>query len=225
MPTILITGAARGLGLAFAHAYAQDGWRVHACARGGARQELADVAGDVVPHALDVRDRRAIDELVHDLAGEPIDVLMNNAGILVPEDKPIAAVGDREWLDSFHVNAIAPLRIADALTPNVAASRRKLMVFLTSRMGSVSRMAPGGHPYRMSKAALNSGVRCLALDPERRGITLLLIHPGWVRTDMGTQHADIDIATSVAGVRQLIAEATPEDNGRFLSYDGSELPW
>lgn len=225
MPTILITGAARGLGLEFARQFAADGWRVHACARGGARRDYGAVPGDIVAHDLDVRDATQIAALKRDLAGEPIDILLNNAGILIPEDRPVAAVSDAEWLDSFHVNSIAPLRIADALTPDVAASGRKLMVFLTSRMGSISRMAAGGHPYRMSKAALNSGVRCLALDPERRGITMLLIHPGWVRTDMGTPSADIDIKTSIDGVRRVIDHATPADNGRFLNYDGTELPW
>lgn len=225
MPTILITGAARGLGLEFARQYARDGWRVHACARGGARRDYGDAHGDVVAHDLDVRDGDQIAALKRDLAGEPIDILLNNAGILVPEDRPVAAVGDAEWLDSFHVNSIAPLRIADALTPNVRASGRKLMVFLTSRMGSIARMGAGGHPYRMSKAALNSGVRCLSLDPERRGITMLLIHPGWVRTDMGTSHADIDIKTSIDGMRRVIDGATPADNGRFFNVDGSELPW
>jgi NAD(P)-dependent dehydrogenase (short-subunit alcohol dehydrogenase family) len=141
------------------------------------------------------------------------------------ERLPVAEVSDEAWLDSFHINSIAPLRIADALTANVAASGRKLMVFLTSRMGSISNMGAGSHAYRMSKAALNSGVRCLSLDPERRDITMLLLHPGWVRTDMGTEHADIDSRTSIDGMRRVIDKATPADNGRFLNYDGTELPW
>lgn len=226
MPTVLITGAGRGLGLEFARQYAADGWRVDACCREPAKAAaLKKLGGDVTVHPLDVRDGKGIAALAKTLAGEPIDVLLNNAGIYGPRGQALAAIDDKAWLEVFQVNAIAPLRIADALAGNVAQSKRKLMVFITSQMGSIARMGTGAHPYRMSKSALNSGVRCLSLDLEAQGIACVVFHPGWVKTDMGGSAAPVEPKTSIAGMRAVIAKLKASDNGRFFGYDGEEIPW
>ncbi|MFI4988841.1 MAG: SDR family oxidoreductase [Alphaproteobacteria bacterium] len=226
MPTVLITGASRGLGLEFARQYAADGWRVIACARAPeTAAALKGLAGDIVTQRLDVRDAKAMAPLRAALKGEPIDLLINNAGISGPREEAMPAVSDADWLEVFHVNAIAPLRVAEALAENVAKSRMKLMVYITSQMGSIARMAPGRRPYRMSKAALNAGARGLALELAGRGITSVVFHPGWVRTDMGGPGGALDVETSIAGMRATIARLKPSDNGRFLNYDGAEIPW
>ena len=222
MATVLITGAGRGLGLEFARQYAAQGWRVHACAR---RPESLAQLEDVVAHPLDVRDARQIEALAAALAGEAIDLLINNAGIYGPRTDSLRKLRDEEWLEVFRVNAIAPLRIASALADNVAKSKMRLMVFITSQMGSIARAGAGAHPYRMSKAALNAGVRVLSLELAGRGITCVVLHPGWVRTDMGGPGGALDPATSIAGMRAVIAGLKPSDNGRFLAYDGAEMPW
>jgi len=224
--TVLITGAGRGLGLEFARQYAADGWRVHACARQPEKATaLKKLAGEVVTHRLDVCQGKEIALLQTTLAGEAIDVLLNNAGIPGPRGQPIADIRDEDWLEVLRVNAIAPLRVASALADNVAKSKMRLMVFISSQLGSIARAGAGWHPYRMSKAALNAGVRVLSLELAGRGITCVVFHPGWVRTDMGGPGAALDPATSIAGMRAVIARLKPSDNGRFLNYDGAEIPW
>jgi NAD(P)-dependent dehydrogenase (short-subunit alcohol dehydrogenase family) len=226
MPTVLITGAGRGLGLEFARQYLADGWRVHACCREPARAAaLKAFEGDVIRHALDMRDQKAIAALGDALGDEAIDVLINNAGIYGPRGQSFAAIPDKEWLDVFHVNSIAPLRVADALADNVAKSKLKRMVFITSQMGSIARINGGAHPYRMSKAALNAGVRTLSLELEGRGIVSVVLHPGWVRTDMGGAGAPLEPKVSIEGMRAVIARLKPSDNGRFYGYGGDEIPW
>ena len=226
MPTILITGAGRGLGLEFTRQYAADGWRIHACCRDPeAATALAKIKGNVVLHRLDVREHPQIAALNSALKTEPIDILLNNAGIYGPRGQSISQLTDGAWLDVFHVNSIAPIRIADALVDNVERSKKKIMVFITSQMGSIARMGQGAHPYRMSKTALNSGVRNLSLEYASRGIVCVLFHPGWVKTDMGGPGATIDVKTSIDGMRSVIAKLKPSDNGRFLDYDGAEIPW
>ena len=223
MPTVLITGAGRGLGLEFARQYAADGWRVHACAR--RPDAAAGLKGEVVIHPLDVCDAGQIAALRDVLADEAIDLLINNAGIYGPRVTSTAEVSDADWLEVFHVNSVAPLRVASALAENVARSRMKLMVFITSQMGSIARIGADARPYRMSKAALNAGVRGLSLELVGRGITSVVFHPGWVRTDMGGAGAALDSKTSITNMRAVIAKLKASDNGRFLNYDGAEIPW
>ncbi len=226
MPSLLITGAGRGLGLEFVRQYAADGWRVHACARAPAQSPaLKALSGDVVLHRLEVSDAAQLAALKAALADEPIDLLINNAGISGPRVETIPEIADAAWLEVFHVNAIAPLRLSTALADNVARSRLRLMVYITSQLGSIARISAGRYPYRMSKAALNAGARALALELAGRGITGVLFHPGWVRTDMGGPGAALDAKSSIAAMRTVIARLKPSDNGRFLNYDGTEMPW
>ncbi len=225
MPTILITGASRGLGLALSQSYARDGWRVLAACR----SPDAAIADGAERLTLDVSDPLSIAALKDSLAGIAIDVLWNNAGVYLDKDRGLDQIEDASWLSSFEINTIAPIRIASALASNVAASERKVMAFTTSKMGSLAGNGTGAYTYRSSKAALNMAVRCFAADYADQGISCLLLHPGHVRTDMGGPEGAIDTATSVAGMRALVDRVTPTErrscNDGFFDYDGSTIPW
>jgi len=233
VPTVLVTGASRGLGLEFVRQYAYLGWEVHACVRApeGAQglQSLAaaQAAGGVRIHRLDVTDFAAIDALARELEGLPIDVLINNAGTMGPRGDAFGASDFAAWEGIFRLNAFAPLKMAEAFVGHVGRSAEKKIVSISTIMASMARNGMGGfYAYRASKAALNAIMVSLALDVgRRRGIIAALLHPGWVRTDMGGARAEIEPAASVEGMRRVIAGLTREQGGRFLSYDGSELPW
>lgn len=224
MPTVLITGASRGLGLEFARQYAADGWRVHACCRepGGA---VTEISGDVVCHALDVTDTAAIAALGAALKGEALDLLVNNAGIMGRGQK-LGRIDADGWGTVLRVNAIAPIMLSEALLPNLRKATGARIAMLTSRMGSIADNTSGGmYAYRSSKAALNAAARSLALDLAGDGIGVVLLHPGWVRTDMGGPNGQIDAPEAVTGLRRIIANLKMADSGAFYAYDGRQIPW
>jgi NAD(P)-dependent dehydrogenase (short-subunit alcohol dehydrogenase family) len=240
MPTVLVTGAARGLGLELVRQYAADGWTVLACVRTPPRAvELAALAegarGRVELHMLDLDDHGSVDALAARLAGRPIDVLLNSAGTMgegsfAAEGIAFGRFGSSDfddWGHVFRVNVMGPMKMAEAFVGHVAASEQKKIVALTSVIGSIARNTIGSlYAYRASKAALNAVMRSLSIDLRKsHGILAAPIHPGWVRTDMGGARADIDAATSVAGIRDVIAALDAGRAGRFWMYDGSELPW
>jgi len=226
MPTVLITGANRGIGLEFARQYAADGWRVlAACRNPGAARHLKEIKGDIELHALDVREDEQIPDLAMTLAKESIDILVNNAGVIGPREH-FRKTDTSSWLEVFHINSIAPARMAEAFADHLERSSRKLIVNITSKMGSITDNTSGGsYVYRSSKAALNMVAKTLAVDLAARGITVVLFHPGWVRTDMGGPSALITPRESVAGMREKIATLTPADSGKFFNFDGRPLPW
>lgn len=226
MPNVLITGANRGIGLEFARSFAGDGWQVHACCRQPEKaRALKEVGGDLSVHRLDVTDGLQVAGLSRELADETIDVLVNNAGVYGPRNTAGRIPFD-QWAEVFEINAIAPLRVAQRFVEQVAASDRKLIVNVSSRMGSIAENSGGGeYIYRSSKAALNMVAKSLSIDLAGRGITVVLFHPGWVQTDMGGKEAAITPQDSVAGMRAVIERLTPAENGKFFNYDGSELPW
>ncbi len=230
MPTVLITGANRGIGLALARGYAAEGWRLHACCRNPDKAKdlkaLKEGSGDrVAIHRLDVTEGLKVANLARELAEEAIDVLINNAGISGPRGGFGETDYDR-WQPVLAVNTFAPLRMAERFVEQVARGERKLIVNISSKMGSIGANVSGDSIiYRASKAALNQGSKCLSVALAPRGITVILFHPGWVSTDMGGAEAPVTPADSAAGIRAVIARATPADNGRFFNYDGAELPW
>jgi NAD(P)-dependent dehydrogenase (short-subunit alcohol dehydrogenase family) len=237
MPTTLITGANRGLGLEFVRQYAADGWQVIAGCRdpdqAAELQELvARANGAVEPQPLDVADGRSVAELARKLAGRPIDLLVNNAGMGGSGRETLGQIDYERWQEVLAVNTLGPLRVTEALIDNVAASPRKLVVTVSSGLGSLERLAQQsgtgsglGYAYRTSKAAVNMAMLALAHEVRPRGITVVILNPGWVRTDMGGPNARLSPEESIAGMRRVIAGLTPADAGRFLSYDGTELPW
>jgi NAD(P)-dependent dehydrogenase (short-subunit alcohol dehydrogenase family) len=238
MPTLLITGANRGLGFGLTELYVADGWRIFACVRApqkaAALSALAAKAdGRLTLHPLDVEDHASVEALGRALRGQPIDVLLNVAGWygsrINSEPGGLGKFGESdfaEWERIYRINVIGPMKMAETFVDNVAASQQKKLVSLTSIIGSI-----GGNPsgmmygYRASKAALNAVMKAMAIDLKARGIIAVPLHPGWVRTEMGGPNADIDTPESVHGMKKVIDGLTPADSGRFLAYDGSELPW
>lgn len=227
MPTVLITGANRGLGLEMARQYAGAGWRVHAACRApDAAQALKAVRGAVAVHPLDVESDASVSALGRTLAGEAIDLLVNNAGATATQRTALGDIDYEAWARLFRVNAMAPLRVAAAFVEPVARSERRTMLFVSTRAGSIhDNLAGGRYLYRSSKAALNMVVRSLAIDLAPRRIVCTAVHPGWVRTDMGGPGAPIDAPTSIAALRALVDRLEPHDSGRFLNYDGREIAW
>ena len=226
MPTALITGASRGLGLEFTRQYAAEGWRVHACCRRPDEAEaLKALPGDVVRHRLDVTDGARIADLARELAGEPIDLLINNAGIY----EGAAVFGETDydaWREVLEVNTLAPLRMSEAFDRHVAASGRRVIVGVSAVLGSISRNEAGGdYPYRTSKAALHMITKGLSVELAGRGIIAVAISPGSVRTDMNSPDAELSPEESVAAMRGAIDSLTPADSGRLMTRFGEHVPW
>lgn len=223
MPTVLITGANRGIGLEFAKQYRRDGWKVIATARmPEAATELAAIEGiQVLP--LDVIDPVSVQSFVDDLAGEPIDLLIHNAGVYGPK---AGIVTHDEWLAVFEANTLAPYFLTQALLDNVRAGTGKTIATLTSKMGSMADNTSGGaYIYRSSKAAVNAVMKSFAEDLKPEGIKVALLHPGWVQTDMGGQNALINTETSVSGMRWVLEGLKADQTGGFFAYDGQSVPW
>ncbi len=204
MPTVLITGASRGLGLELVRQYGAAGWDVIACAR--SPQKAADLqslaAGSerrVAVHPLDVTDFAAIAALAGELSGRAIDVLISNAGTMGSRGNALGSIDLAEWDDIFRLNTFAPLKLAEAFAAHIARSSERKIVAISTIMASMARNDMGGfYAYRASKAALNAIMVSLAIDLGRRhGIIAATLHPGWVRTDMGGSRAEIDAQTSV----------------------------
>ncbi|MGE0650955.1 MAG: SDR family oxidoreductase [Alphaproteobacteria bacterium] len=226
MPSVLITGANRGLGLEFARQYAADGWRVHAACRMPDRAtELAGIKGDVTVHPLDVTDSGAITALVDALGNDAIDVLVNNAGVY-GRRQSLGRIDYGGWESVLRTNVLAPIAMTEAFLPALQRAEKPRVALITSRMGSIADNTSGGYyAYRSSKAALNAAGRSLALDLREQGIVVLMLHPGWVRTDMGGASAPLEPRDSIAALRRIIDGAKMTDSGRFFSYNGSEVPW
>lgn len=227
MSRVLISGANRGLGLEFARQYAAEGWIVHGTARNPSKAaELAELGGNVHVHALDVRDQTSIDALARSLSGEPIDLLIANAAILLDFDQPIEIMGRDDFLEVFSVNTLGPLMLASALLPNVERGQLKLVTAMSSLMSSITRNDWGTqHVYRASKTALNAVWTSLAREWRPRGIACVLIRPGYVRTKLNNFKGELDPPESVRGLREVIAGLSLADAGRLIGYDGRDLPW
>lgn len=224
MPTILVVGASRGLGLEFVRQFSAAGWRAIGTVRDMARGADVSKAGGEV-YLCDVTDPASVERLGARLAKDSIDVLVCNAGIYSGRDWKLGGTDYADFEQILRTNTLAPLRVVEALVEPVARGAQKKIVLMSSRMGSNAQSSGGSMPYRVSKAALNSVAKNLSIELAPRGITTVCTHPGWVRTDMGGASAAIDPAESIAGLRKVIEGLKPSDNGKFFNYDGSELPW
>jgi NAD(P)-dependent dehydrogenase (short-subunit alcohol dehydrogenase family) len=231
MPSTLITGANRGLGLEFARQYLANGWRVYgACRNPSSASELSRLA-DTCDHkirviGLDVTDLASVKSAAARLDGQAIDLLLNNAGVGGPRGQTIGNIDYVAWEKVLDVNTMGPMRISEAFVDHVARSKRKLIVTLTSGMGSIADNTSGGSiAYRSSKAAVNMVTRSLATDLAPLGITCVVVNPGWVLTDMGGPHATMTPAESVKRLTDLIETLGPAQSGKFLNHDGREFPW
>ncbi|MDA0367776.1 MAG: SDR family oxidoreductase [Proteobacteria bacterium] len=238
MKTLLITGANRGLGFDFTRRMAETGWHIHACCRAPAQADgLQALAAkhDVTIHALDVADFGQIDALKTKLGDEPIDVLFNNAGIMETSQRTLSldhtnqmfdSLDEDEWMAVMRVNTMAPLRMCEVFVDNVAASDRKQILMMSSIVGSIgSNQTPRWYHYGTSKTALNMVMRNLAADLKDRGISVVSLHPGWTQTDMGGPTAALSIDESVGGLFKVVETLTPNDSGRFIAWNGDDVPW
>ncbi|HYW14712.1 MAG TPA: SDR family oxidoreductase [Allosphingosinicella sp.] len=222
MPRVLVTGAGRGIGLEFVRQYAADGWEVIATVRDPAKAEELEALG-VRVETLDMSDFGALAAFAARLGGEPLDLFVANAGI----SKAVSirsAEDSNAWQEVHAVNAVAPTLLAETLLPLVEAAGGR-MAAISSRMGSIDDSSGGYVAYRSSKAALNAAWRALALGWRQRPVTLLLLHPGWVQTDMGGSQAPLQADESVSGMRRVIAGLARSESGAFLDYRGDPIPW
>ena len=218
MPTVLITGANRGIGLEFARQYAAEGWAVVATVREHS-PELD--ALNVRVERLDMRNLDAVAGFAERL--DSLDLLVANAGTYGPKSPESGQEGE-EWLETFAVNTVAPYLLAQSVLPLVERSEGKLIA-ISTKMGSIDDNTSGGYiAYRSSKSALNMAWRSLAID-NRGKATCAVIHPGWVQTRMGGRSAPLSPEDSVSGMRKVIDDLTEADSGGFFSHDGSQIPW
>jgi NAD(P)-dependent dehydrogenase (short-subunit alcohol dehydrogenase family) len=231
MRNMLVTGANRGLGLEFARQYAADGWKVYAACRDpDAARELVQLAaesgGAIRVLALEVTDAASVRAAAQSLAGDPIDLLVNNAGVGSPKKQRLGSLDYAAWAQVLDVNTLGPMRVVEAFLDNIANGSDRQIVTLTSAMGSIADNASGGsYAYRSSKAAVNIVMKSLSIDLAPRGISCVVVHPGWVRTAMGGPDGKLTPAESVTALRRLIAGLKPQDTGRFFNYDGKPYPW
>jgi len=232
METTLITGANRGIGLEFSRQFAENGWCVLACSRNLERSDALNKLATEYPeqitlYTLDVTDHGQIKKLSQTLANKPIDLLINNAGVFPDiNDRSFGQTDYDAWAYAFLVNTMAPLKMAEAFITQITQSNRKTIVTITSKMGSVADNGRGGsYIYRSSKSAVNMVVKSIAIDLESNGIISVLLHPGWVRTDMGGPSGLISVEQSVSGMLSVIREVTSTDSGKFIAYDGQIIPW
>ncbi len=230
MPSIFITGSNRGLGLEWVRQCADDGWRVFATcchpAEAFELRKLAEQYPQVSIHRLDVTIAEDIRAIIWEMEGEPIDILLSNAGVYLEKGGPeFGCFRYQEWAQTFAVNTMGSMRIAEALIDNVTRSDRKLIVAISSHMGSIADIQnPDSYYYRSSKAALNAAMQGLSVQLRPLGIGVLILHPGGVKTRMGPP-GGITPEKSIREMRQVIDRFTLADSGRFLQYDGTELPW
>jgi NAD(P)-dependent dehydrogenase (short-subunit alcohol dehydrogenase family) len=220
MPTILITGAGRGLGLELARQYAQDGWRVIGTVRDG---DLKKIGAESLK--VDVTDFAAVKALPAKLKGEPLDVLFCNAGIIGKRGMALGSFDYAEWEKVLRVNLLGAAAVIEVLADNVAASERKTIAVMSSRLGSITETSGMTLPYSTSKAALNLLAKALAETLRPRGVIVAALSPGWVSTDMGGQGAPLTPEVSVRGLRKVLGGLRREDSGKVFSHDGSQIPW
>lgn len=230
MPHALITGANRGIGLETTRQLLERTWTITAAVRdpdaAAELQALDPGDGRLRITAYDASDTGAAARLRSQI-NDPIDILFANAGVMGAGDQDQAATAASEaFIEVIRINTLAPLALAGAFADLVSKSQLKVIALQSSRMGSIADNDSGGrYAYRASKAALNAVGKSLSIDLKPEGIVVLILHPGWVRTDMGGPNGNLTVAESVGGQLDLIARANPAMSGRFFHSNGEDLPW
>ncbi|MCQ4267565.1 SDR family oxidoreductase [Pseudomonas stutzeri] len=223
--TILIVGASRGLGLGLARQFSSQGWQVIATVRDPARADALKALAGVRIEALELDDPDSLERLAQRLTGTQLDVLYVNAGIAGPQNKPATAASQMEVGQLFFTNAAAPVRLAERLLPLVE-QKQGVIVFMSSILGSVETGPGMGMPlYGASKAALNHLTRSFVAGLGESTLTVLSMHPGWVKTDMGGSEAPLDVETSTRGMTEQVIRAIGQGGHRYLDFQGNPLPW
>ncbi len=228
---ILITGANRGIGLEMVRYAMEQGWRVFACCRNPHNADnlfrIAKLSnGQISVHIADMQELSTIQALSYELRNDPIDMLINNAGIYGSDKNKFGGVDADSWLQAFQINCIAPLKMVEAFSHQLDMGQRKLVACLSSKMGSMADNGYGAsYIYRSSKAALNAVVKSLSIDLKQKNIISVALHPGWVKTEMGGDNAEISTRESVEKMFKNLSTLTIKDSGRFIDIDGSDIPW
>ncbi|MEM7610720.1 MAG: SDR family oxidoreductase [Pseudomonadota bacterium] len=225
MPTVLVTGANRGIGLELARQYLADGWQVIALGR-TAGTALASLPAQDRLRVLtcSLVDDAALAATLSTLDKLPIDVLINNAGAM--NDKPFGEFDRDAWRSLFEINVYTPQSLTELLIDNVLASEQRKVLIVSSVLGSLAMNRSGGlYAYRASKAAANAIAKSMAVDLGSRGVLVAALHPGWVRTDMGSDAASLSVDESVTGLRRVIDRLDDGQAGQLIAYDGKVLPW
>jgi NAD(P)-dependent dehydrogenase (short-subunit alcohol dehydrogenase family) len=225
--TVLITGTNRGLGLEFVKQFAIEGYQVIACTRKiNKKDELHQLQKKFKTISickLDIANFSSIDQFAK-LFKKPIDILINNAGVY--PDSSVDHVDYKSWLDAFKINTLAAFKMTKAFLPHLKKGQLKKIASLTSKMGSIDDNSGGGeYIYRSSKTALNMVMKSLSIDLKPYDLSVITLHPGWVRTDMGGPNGLIDVDESVAGMKRQIDKLTIRNSGQFIAYDGKKIPW
>lgn len=234
MSSVLITGANRGIGLELARQYLRDGWEVHACSRDPDRsKDLQALSGEGLHvYALDVSDHDSIAALANKLSGIPLDLLINNAGIIGPTPviehivrQNFGSIDYEVWADVLRTNTFGPVKMAEALLDNILASEQKKIVTVSSTVGSITERDTPAFAYATSKTAVNKAMTLLASFLKEQGVTVVLLCPGYVKTRLDFGTADVEIPDSVAGMREQITALTLADSGSFMRYNGEHIRW
>lgn len=227
MPNVLITGANRGIGLQLTKHYIEAGWEVIATYRNAEGNEALQALSSPQLTLLqaDVNNDEGISKIASYFQGQGLDLLINNAGIYGPRDQTFGKVERQAWREILEVNTISPMMLAQSLADSLAQNKGTLAI-ISSKVGSIDDNTSGNaYMYRSSKTAVNQVIKCLSIDLGPRDITVVSLHPGWVRTDMGGPNGSIDVVESVAGLTNVIAHVSADQNGHFINYDGSPIPW
>lgn len=230
MPTLLITGANRGIGLELCRQYLAQGWDVHACCRKPKKakelNKLADKNDKLTVHELEVTKEKQMDALKKALKDKPVDILINNAGVHALGASQFGETDDKAWEEAVAVNLVAPMKMMEHFAENVSISDKKIIASMSSKMGSIEDNGSGGaYAYRATKAALNAVMVSAAHDLRHLDITALILHPGWVRTDMGGPNGEISVEESAQMLCKILDECDITDSGKFFDIDGTIIPW
>ncbi|HLZ85238.1 MAG TPA: SDR family oxidoreductase [Caulobacteraceae bacterium] len=230
MANVLITGANRGIGLELARTYAKAGDRVFAFCRSPkdarALNDLAASSGNKVSvHAMDVGDGASIAQGARAVGDTPIDILINNAGIMGGDPQTLQGIDFDAWIDALKIMTIGPFRVVQAFVPNLKKAAAPKVMTVTSQMGASTWPFGGSYAYTSAKAGVNRVMKTLALDLKGENIAVSLVHPGWVKTDMGGPNADITPEESAAGIHKVIAGLGMKDTGKFFKWTGDIHPW
>ena len=227
MPNVLITGANRGIGLQLTKHYIEAGWEVIATYRNPEGNEALQALASPQLTLLqaDVNNDEGINKIASYFQGQGLDLLINNAGIYGPRDQTFGKVERQAWREILEVNTISPMMLAQSLADSLAQNKG-ILAIISSKVGSIDDNTSGNaYMYRSSKTAVNQVIKCLSIDLGPRDITVVSLHPGWVRTDMGGPNGSIDVVESVTGLTNVIAHVSADQNGHFINYDGSPIPW
>ncbi|MCK5918003.1 MAG: SDR family oxidoreductase [Cocleimonas sp.] len=231
MPSVFITGTNRGIGLALVRQYLAEDWQVYATARQPKKNKelqrlVSQYQKQLNLYTLDITNGMQRQQVADKLNGIPLDILINNAGIYGQDDAYFGNTDEEKWLDALRINTIAPMKIMELLADNIALGEKKIIASMSSKMGSMDDNGSGGsYVYRSTKAALNAIMVSAARDLKEAGISVVILHPGWVRTDMGGTNGEISTQQSAQRLQAILNSITLENSGDFYDIDGSIIPW